>query len=84
MAYSSGNAIYMRSTKLATSSNICGLVHVELNTFTRNMAVTKSHNGGAITLACDFVDASEVQRFTSLSEFVGSVVKQTKLWIPDT
>jgi len=56
MAYSSGNAIYMRSTRTISSKNICGLVHVELNTFIRNMAVTKSHNGGAITLACDFVN----------------------------
>ena len=60
MAYSSGNAVYMRSTRLSQSSNVCGLVHVELNTFTRNRAVTKSHNGGAITFACDFVDGLEV------------------------
>jgi len=84
MAYSSGNAVYMRSTRTRGSTNICGLVHVELNTFTRNMAVTKSHNGGAITLACDFVDKEEVQRYASLSEFAGSVVKQTKLHIKDT
>jgi hypothetical protein len=79
MAYSSGNAVYMRSTKLITTNNVCGLIHVELNTFTRNIAVTKSHNGGAITLACDFVDASDVERFASLSEFVGGVSKLTKL-----
>jgi len=79
MAYSSGNAVYMRSTRTIKSKNVCGLVHLEMNTFTRNMAVTKSHNGGAITLTCDFVEKS-----ASLSEFAGSIVPQTRLHIKDT
>ncbi len=84
MAYSSGNAVYMRSTELATNTNVCGLIHIELNTFRRNMAVTKSHNGGAITLACDFIDARDVERLASLSEFVGGSSKTTQLLIQDT
>jgi len=70
MAYSSGNAVYMRSTVEMTDNNyICGLVHIELNTFLRNIAVTKSHNGGAITLACDFSNSKDVERYKFLSEF---------------
>jgi hypothetical protein len=39
----------------------CGGFYITGNEFTNNTAVMKSHNGGAITLACDYVDADDPQ-----------------------
>lgn len=61
-AYSSGNAVYLRGTRVRESDakmwqQSCGAFYLSGNEFTNNTAVTKSHNGGAVTIACDYVDA---------------------------
>jgi len=45
------------------------------------MAVTKSHNGGAITLACDFVEKDDVERYEFISSFMPGEDKLAQLLI---
>lgn len=57
-AYSAGNAVYVRSTRARNDIErfeTCGGFFADSNTFQDNISITKSHNGGAIVLACDYV-----------------------------
>ena len=83
MAYSSGNAIYVRGVQLSTTSNVCAGVHIQSNNFTRNLAVTKTHNGGAITLACDVIDMTDLKRFPAASEVNMGPINGLINWVPD-
>jgi hypothetical protein len=81
-AYSSGNAIYLRGTRpRETEENertmTCGGFLIQGNEFTNNTAVTKSHNGGAITLACDHVNAKDTRYIGRTSEVAVSEANRT-------
>lgn len=71
-AYSSGNAIYLRGTRVRESETqeykqSCGGFYISSNEFHNNTAVTKSHNGGAITVACDYIDPEDTRYLGSTS-----------------
>ena len=48
-------------------------MHAERNTFAYNKAITKSHNGGAIAVSCDFVDLADKRFAGRASDFHFSV-----------
>ena len=48
---------------------MCGQFYAELNTFTYNRAILKSHNGGAISVSCDFVDLGDSRFSGRASDF---------------
>ena len=75
-AYSSGNAVYVRSTRSRRvvseeeQDRVCGQFHAELNTFAYNKAILKSHNGGAIALSCDFTDLEDARFAGRTSDYI--------------
>ena len=53
MGWVSGNAIYIRSTRVE-ETRICGGIIIEGNTFENNIGGT-NHSGGAFTLLCTYL-----------------------------
>ena len=55
MAYFSGNAIFIRSTKLVSNEQeICAGSFLDKNIFNQNMGM-KAHNGGALSAVCSYI-----------------------------
>ena len=81
-AYSSGNAVYLRGTRVRDptqfeSQQTCGGFYIDSNEFTSNTAVTKSHNGGAVTVACDWIDPKDNRYLAATSNFATATANRT-------
>lgn len=70
MAYFSGNAVYIRSTKrLSEPNKACVGVHIEQSQFQYNFGM-KKHNGGAATILCDYLTDTTAKDYKHTSAFV--------------
>jgi len=74
MAYFSGNAMYMKSSKReGFEMNTCGAARVSQSTFLENFG-TKTSDGGALSFVCDYVKDSQRLDFVGASDFDGSLI----------
>ncbi|TNV74720.1 hypothetical protein FGO68_gene12535 [Halteria grandinella] len=68
MAFFSGNAVYIRSTlnKVKLIEQYCGGVLIQDNILKKNIG-TKIHNGGAITLICEYLTDTSIDDYLRTS-----------------